>query len=80
MQQSNATVVAVARGKPIAVMPLDNQINSVAGTLYRRDGRPVKKQKLCTIDDRPKIATGPGVDAVIAGSGFQVGDIARPLP
>lgn len=48
------TGVAVARGKPIAVMPLDNQINSVAGTLYKRDGRLVKNKgyALLLIDPR----------------------------
>lgn len=54
MQQSNVPVAAAARDKPIAVMPLDNQINSVAGTLYRRDGRLVKSKgyALLLIDPR----------------------------
>lgn len=36
-QLSDAPIAAAAHGKTIAVMPLDNQTNSVAGALYMRE-------------------------------------------
>lgn len=82
MQQSNPPVAAAARGKPIAVMPLDNQINSVAGTLYLREEMAalLKSKGYALLMIGPRLGQVLELTRAWRRSGFQVGDIAKPLP